>query len=134
MNPLAIVEIGARLLDKIIPDKDARQKAQFELMRAAQDQEFQLALGQLKVNEAEAQNPNLFVAGWRPFIGWTCGFGLVYNFLIYPLLQWLIVVTGAEIVPPPLFSENLMELVLGMLGLGALRTYEKFKGVERNKL
>lgn len=134
MNPLAIIEIGARLLDKIIPDKDARAKAQVELMRAAQDADFQLALGQLKVNEKEAEHPSLFVAGWRPFIAWACGLGLVYNFLIYPLLLWLIAVTGSTIVPPPLFSENLMELVMGMLGLGALRTYEKFKGVERNNL
>lgn len=129
MNPLAILEIGARLLDKIIPDKDAREKAQAELFKAAQDQEFQLALGQLKVNEAEASNPNMFVAGWRPFIGWTCGIGLVYNFIVYPLLLWGVAVYGAQITPPPLFSDNLLELVLGMLGLGALRTYEKWKGV-----
>jgi hypothetical protein len=129
MNPLAIVEIGARLLDKIIPDKDARAKAQFELMRAAQDADLQLALGQLKVNEAEAGNTHVFVSGWRPFIGWTCGIGLVYNFILYPILLWFIAVTGAELTPPPLFSENLMELVMGMLGLGALRTYEKWKGV-----
>ena len=134
MNPLAIVEIGARLLDKIIPDKDAREKAQYELMRAAQDQDFQLALGQLKVNEQEASHPSLFVAGWRPFIGWTCGLGLVYNFIIYPLLLWAVAASGSGIEPPPLLSEYLMELVLAMLGLGALRTFEKYKGVERNKL
>lgn len=134
MTPLAIVEIGARLLDKIIPDKDAREKAKAELLRAAQDQDFQKAMGQVEVNKAEATHSSLFVAGWRPFIGWTCGVALVYNFVVYPLLQWLVVVAGAEIVPPPLFSENLMELVLGMLGLGALRTYEKMQGVSREKL
>ena len=134
MNPLAIVEIGARLLDKIIPDKDARAKAQFELMRVAQDADLQLALGQLKVNEAEAGHPSIFVAGWRPFIAWCCGLGLAYNFVIYPLLLWAVAVSGAQITPPPLFGENLMELVMGMLGLGALRTYEKWKGVERNSL
>ena len=131
MNPLAIVEIGARLLDKIIPDKDAREKAQAELLRAAQDQDFQLALGQLKINEKEAENPNLFVSGWRPFIGWVCAIGLVYNFLIYPLLLWAVAVLGLTLTPPPLFSNNLMELVLGMLGMGALRTFEKAKGVAR---
>lgn len=134
MNPLAIIEIGARLLDKIIPDKDAREKAQAQLLMAAQDHDFQLALGQLKVNEQEAQHPSIFVSGWRPFIGWACAFGLVYNFLVYPLLLWIVAVSGAVITPPPLFSDNLMELVLGMLGLGALRTYEKFKGVSREKL
>lgn len=131
MTPLAIVEIGARLLDKIIPDKDARDRAQFELMRAAQDQDFQLALGQLKINEMEAQHRSLFVAGWRPAIGWICVAGLAYNFLLYPLLTWWAVSSGADFTPPPLLSENLMELVLAMLGLGALRTFEKFKGVTK---
>ena len=131
MNPLAIIEIGAKLLDKIIPDKDAREKAQFELMKAAQDQDFQLALGQIQVNTEEAKSASVFVSGWRPFIGWVCGFGLTYNFLIYPLLLWVISINGSTIKPPPLFSENLMELVLGMLGLGALRTYEKWKGVTK---
>jgi len=131
MNPLAIVEIGARLLDKIIPDKDARDKAQAELLRAAQDQEFQLAFAQIKVNEAEAQNGNLFVSGWRPAVGWVCVVGLSYNFVIYPLLLWVVASTGAEFKPPSLLSDTLMELVLGMLGLGALRTVEKWKGVAR---
>ena len=131
MNPLAILEVGARLLDKVIPDKDAREKAQFELMRAAQDQDFQLALQQIKVNEAEAQHSSIFVAGWRPAIGWVCVAGLSYNFLFYPLLTWLIAVQGLEIKPPSLLSDHLMELVLGMLGLGALRSFEKIKGVAK---
>jgi hypothetical protein len=131
MNPLDIITIGAKLLDKIIPDKDAREKAQADLLKAAQDQDFQKALAQIEVNKAEAQHSNLFVSGWRPAVGWTCVVGLVYNFIIYPLLLWFIAVTGSSIEPPPMFSENLMELVLGMLGLGALRTYEKFKGVNR---
>jgi hypothetical protein len=131
MTPLAIIEIGARLLDKIIPDKDARAKAQAELLRAAQDQEFQLALGQIEVNKMEAQSPHWFVAGWRPAVGWICVCGLTYNFVIYPLMLWFVAVFGYGFTPPPLLSENLMELVLGMLGLGALRTAEKWRGVAR---
>jgi len=131
VNPLALVEIGARLLDKIIPDKDARDKAQAELLRAAQDQDFQKAIAQIEVNKVEAQHTSLFVAGWRPAIGWICVIGLGYNFLLYPMMTWLVVVTGAEFTPPPLLSENLMELVMGMLGLGALRSFEKWKGVAR---
>ena len=131
MNPLAVVEIGARLLDKIIPDKEAREKAQAELLKAAQEQDFQLVLSQIKVNEAEAQNSNLFVAGWRPAVGWICVAGLAYNFVIYPLLLWAVAATGAEFKPPSLLSDTLMGLVLGMLGLGALRTAEKWKGVAR---
>lgn len=131
MTPLAIIEVGGRLLDKIIPDKDAREKAQAELLKAAQDQDFQKAIAQIEVNKAEAQHTSLFVAGWRPAIGWICVVGLGYNFLIYPMLTWLVVITGAEFSPPPLLSENLMELVMGMLGLGALRSFEKWKGVAR---
>lgn len=131
MNPLAIIEIGARLLDKIIPDKDAREKLQFELVKASQDQDFQLALGQLQVNTEEAKSPSPFVSGWRPYIGWVCGIALTYNFLIYPLMLWFIAVYGSDIKPPPLFSEYLMELVMGMLGLGTLRTFEKWKGVTK---
>lgn len=131
MNPLAIIEIGARLLDKIIPDKDAREKLQFELIKASQDQDFQLALGQLQVNTEEAKSPSAFVSGWRPYIGWVCGIALTYNFLIYPLMLWFIAVYGSDIKPPPLFSEYLMELVMGMLGLGTLRTFEKWKGVTK---
>jgi hypothetical protein len=131
MNPLAIIEIGARLLDKIIPDKDAREKLQFELIKASQDQDFQLALGQLQVNTEEAKSPSPFVSGWRPYIGWVCGIALTYNFLIYPLMLWFIAVYGSDIKPPPLFSEYLMELVMGMLGLGTLRTFEKWKGVTK---
>jgi hypothetical protein len=132
MNPLAIVEIGARLLDKIIPDKDARAKAQAELLKAAQDQDFQLALAQIEVNKQEAQHTNLFVAGWRPAVGWICVCGLTYNFILYPMMLWFVAVFGYGFTPPPLLSENLMELVLGMLGLGVLRTAEKWKGVARS--
>lgn len=131
MNPIALIEIGGRLLDKIIPDKDAREKAQAELLRAAQDQDFQKAIAQIEVNKMEAQHTSLFVAGWRPAIGWICVIGLGYNFLLYPMMTWLVAVSGAEFTPPPLLSENLMELVMGMLGLGALRSFEKWKGVAR---
>ena len=131
MNPLDIVHIGAKLLDKIIPDKDAREKAQAELDKAAQDQDFQKAIGQLEVNKIEAASTNWWVAGWRPAVGWVCVVGLCYNFLIYPLLTWAVAAFALGFTPPPLLSDNLMELVLGMLGLGALRTVEKWQGVAR---
>ena len=132
MIPVAILELGAKLLERVIPDADARAKAQAELLKASQDQDFQLSLGQIEINKVEAASANIFVAGWRPFIAWCCGFGLAYNFLIYPLLLWIIAISNQNIHPPELFSDNLMELVLGMLGLGGLRTVEKIKGVERN--
>jgi hypothetical protein len=127
---LSIIEIGAKLLDKIIPDKDAREKAQAELLKAAQDQDFQLALAQIKVNEEEAKSENLFKSGWRPAIGWICVFGLAYNFVIYNILLWFINIYQLNVTPPALMSDILMELVFALLGLGSLRTFEKIKGVK----
>lgn len=127
---LSIIEIGAKLLDKVIPDKDAREKAQAELLKAAQDQDFQLALAQIKVNEEEAKSENLFKSGWRPAIGWICVFGLAYNFVIYNMLLWFINIYKLNVTPPALMSDILMELVFALLGLGSLRTFEKIKGVK----
>lgn len=79
---------------------------------------------QTKINEIEAQHRTVFVAGWRPFIGWICGIALAYNFVIRDLLIWII---KPETVPPALQMEHLMTVLLGMLGLGGLRTYEKVK-------
>jgi hypothetical protein len=127
---LSILEIGAKLLDKVIPDKEAREKAQAELIRAAQDQDFQLALAQIKVNEEEAKSENLFKSGWRPAIGWICVFGLAYNFVIYNILLWFINIYRLNVTPPALMSDILMELVFALLGLGSLRTFEKIKGIK----
>ncbi len=130
MIPLAIIELGAKLLDKVIPDKDAREKAQAELLKAANDQDFQLSLAQIRVNEEEAKSENIFKSGWRPAIGWICVFGLAYNFVIYNLLLWIVATFNIAITPPALMSDILMELVFAMLGLGSLRTFEKVKGIK----
>lgn len=127
---LSIIEIGAKLLDKVIPDKDARERAQAELLKAANDQDFQLSLAQIRVNEEEAKSDNIFKSGWRPAIGWICVFGLAYNFVIYNLLLWLVATFSINITPPALMSDILMELVFAMLGLGSLRTFEKVKGIK----
>ena len=132
MFPIAaILDIGSKILERVIPDKTARDAAQAELLKAAQSNDFQLALGQIEINKVEAQSSNLFVSGWRPACGWICVVALSYNFLVYPLLLWAVAVYHIQMTPPPLFSENLMELVLGMLGLGGLRTYEKVSGVSK---
>lgn len=79
---------------------------------------------QTKINEIEAGHRTVFVAGWRPFIGWVCGFALAYNFVIRDLFIWAL---NPETVPPALQMEHLMTVLLGMLGLGGLRTFEKIK-------
>lgn len=124
----------SELLGKFIPDATERQKLAHEIATMAQKNAHENAMAQIEVNKTEAQHSSVFVAGWRPFIAWCCGIGLCYNFILYPLLLWVVALYQLNITPPPLFSDNLMELVMGILGLGAMRTYEKFKGVERNKL
>jgi hypothetical protein len=133
MNPLAVIEIGAKLLDKIIPDKEAREKAQAELLRASQEQDFVLTLAQIQINQEEAKSSNWFVAGWRPFIGWTCGSAFAYHFVVQPLLIFLFAVSGYAVPELPSFDmASLLTVLGGLLGLGSLRTFEKFKGVARD--
>lgn len=78
---------------------------------------------QNEVNKIEAQHRSIFVAGWRPFIGWVCGVALLYNFILRDIIAWL----SPNIMPPALQMEHLLTVLLGMLGLGGLRTYEKLK-------
>ena len=127
---LSILEIGAKLLDKVIPDKDAREKAQAELIKAAQDQDFQLALAQIKVNEEEAKSDNIFKSGWRPSIGWTCSVAFILHFVAFPIINFVIVALGYKEVVISFDMATLMTVLGGLLGIGGLRTYEKIKGMK----
>ncbi len=127
---LSILEIGAKLLDKVIPDKDAREKAQAELIKAAQDQDFQLALAQIKVNEEEAKSDSLFKSGWRPSIGWTCSVAFILHFVAFPIINFVIVSLGYKEVVISFDMATLMTVLGGLLGIGGLRTYEKIKGIK----
>lgn len=125
----------AKILDKIIPDPQAKAQAQLELLRLQQAGEFkelevglQLALSQTEVNKIEAASPNLFVSGWRPAVGWVCVLGLVYQYLGQPLLTWASLAFDIP-APPSLDLGDLVILLGGMLGLGTLRTVEKRAGV-----
>ena len=127
---LSILEIGAKLLDKVIPDKEAREKAQAELIKAAQDQDFQLALAQIKVNEEEAKSDSLFKSGWRPYVGWTCATSFSLHFVIFPIINFFIVALGYKEVVISFDMTTLATTLFGLLGLGGLRTYEKIKGIK----
>ena len=127
---LSILEIGAKLLDKVIPDKDAREKAQAELIKAAQDQDFQLALAQIKVNEEEAKSENIFKSGWRPSIGWTCSVSFMLHFVVFPIVDKIMVSLGHQALAIPFDMTTLMTVLGGLLGIGGLRTYEKVKGLK----
>lgn len=135
---LPLIEIGARLLDKVIPDPQAKAAAQLELIRlqqagelAAMDADVRLAMGQIEVNKAEAESPDFFRGGWRPAVGWTCAGGLFYQIIARPLLGWIALNAWGWSTPPALEMDTLMTLLFGLLGLGAFRTVEKVKGTTR---
>jgi len=120
------------LLDKFIEDKDQKAKLAHDLATMAERHAQELAKGQLEINKAEAQHRSLFVAGWRPFVGWTCGVALAYHFIIAPLVLFATAYAGVEIPTLPEFDMgSLLTVLMGMLGLGGLRTFEKFKGVAK---
>jgi hypothetical protein len=124
------ITAGIGLVDtfigKFVKDKDLAQK----LKAAAKSEEFsgelQLLVGQMEINKVEAAHKSLFVAGSRPFIMWVCGIGLLYNVLLYPVLNiWFDM--------PPIDTELLYPPLMGLLGLGAMRSFEKAKGVARER-
>lgn len=135
IDPISIaLDIGSKIIDKIWPDPAQKAQAQLELFKLQQSGELaqltaetDLAKAQATVNAAEAANQNLFVSGWRPFIGWTCGSGLAYQFIFSPLLTWGAALYGHPVVAPTLDMGTLITLLMGMLGLGAMRTTEKLK-------
>ncbi len=117
---------------RFIPDKGKRAEAKeaFEMqMLAAMTG---LVEGQLRINMKEAEHGSIFVAGWRPAIGWICGIALAWSFVLQPMATWTILVAGVELPELPVIELGpLLSILLGMLGLGGLRTYEKRLGVAR---
>lgn len=136
MNPLlvgGIFDIFGKVFDRVWPDESKKAEAQMMLLKMQQEGAFKqieadlsLALAQSDTNKIEAAAPDLFTRGWRPFIGWVCGMGLAYQFLLRPLL---IGTTGHPY--PALETDTLLTLLFSMLGLGAYRTAEKIKGVKK---
>ena len=117
------------LLDKFIPDADEKARIAHELATMGERHAQELAKGQLEINKAEAASRNMFVAGWRPFIGWTCGIALFWHFVGLPMTIFFVSWFSVEIPTLPTFEmETLMTVLMGMLGLGGLRTFEKVKG------
>ena len=118
------------LLDKFIEDKDKKNAIAHELATMAERHAQELAKGQLEVNKTEAAHKNLFVAGWRPAVGWVCCLGMASNFLVIPLANFALALSGSSVVVPLIDLSTMLPVLMGMLGLGGLRTYEKTKGVK----
>ena len=114
------------LLDKFIPDADEKAKLAHEIATMAQKQAHESSIAQVRVNEKEAQHRSIFIAGWRPFVGWTCGIALFYHFIVQPILVFFMDK------PAPSFDmSTLSTILMGMLGLGGLRTFEKYKSIAK---
>ncbi len=136
MLPLLIPFLGP-IVDKLvglIPDPAAREKAKMEveLQLATQENDMIKAFlasdqAQAAINAEEAKNPNLFIAGWRPFLGWTFGSSFAWVYVLQPIISFILNAVGHPIVLPTLDMSQMMPLVTGMLGLAGMRTYEKIK-------
>ena len=125
-----IAPILGYVLDLFFPDKEKAAEAQRAIESALLENAAQINLAQIEVNKAEAQHRTIFVAGWRPFIGWVCGIALAWHFVGVPVTIFFIAWAGAEVPELPAFDMNsLMTVLMGMLGLGGLRTFEKMKGL-----
>jgi len=120
------------LLDKFVEDKDQKNKLAHELATMADRHAQELAKGQLEINKAEASHRSIFVAGWRPFLGWILASAMGWHFIFAPVTIFVCAYLGVDIPELPVFDmDSLMTVLLGMLGLGGLRTAEKIKGVSK---
>ena len=128
----ALIGPATELIGKFVEDKDQKNKLAHEIATMAERHAQELAKGQLTINAEEAKSRNVFVAGWRPFIGWTCGIALLAHFLIFPSADVVTAYMGIEPVAYPAFDmDSLMTILLGMLGLGGMRSFEKSKGLTK---
>ena len=134
---IALIDPISHLLDKLIPDPDARARAQEELRKADREEDLEalkLAItsdqAQAASDQQEAGNASLFVCGWRPFIGWVCGVAFAYHFILQPLLAFTLMSVHRPVSLPAFDMQTLTTVLMGMLGLGSLRTLEKLRGVQ----
>jgi len=127
----AALSLGSTLIDRLVPDKTAAAAAKIQLIEMQTKGELDQITGQLTVDQAEAGSKSTFVAGWRPFVGWACGAAFVYVYILQPFMQFALVAfkVNFDIAKmPALDIADMMPVLLGMLGLGAMRSYDKTSG------
>jgi hypothetical protein len=130
LDPLsALLDVGSKVIDRVWPDPEKAAAAKLELFKLQQSGELAMIAGQMEINKVEAANPSVFVSGWRPAIGWICGAGFGVQFVIGPLAEWGAALYGHPVKFPQMDTGTMMPLLLGMLGLGGMRTAEKIQGV-----
>jgi hypothetical protein len=126
INPIS------NLLDKFVPDATERQKLAHEIATMAEKNVHEISMAQIEVNKTEAASSSIFKGGWRPFIGWVCGVAFAYHFVLQPFLIFVLTTLGQPVPYLPEFDmASLMTVLGGLLGLGGLRTFEKYKGVTK---
>lgn len=134
MAILDFLNIGMKIIDKVLPDPEQKAQAQLALLKLQQDgdlaelnAEIQLATSQTDINKIEAASDDNFTRRWRPFIGWICGMAFCYHFIIQPFIVFIMASFGHNIVLPIFNMDTLNTVLMGLLGLGTMRTFEKFK-------
>ncbi len=126
----SVVGVAGKVLDKFVEDKDLKTKLNAEL----KSQIISLDLAQAQANIEQAKSSSVFIAGARPAIMWICAFGLGWQFIFQPITVWMFAVMDSDLVLPIFETEGLMPLTLSLLGLGGMRSFEKYKGIQRNNL
>lgn len=127
-----LIPILGTALDKVIPDNVQKEVAKKELEKALVDNANLINLETIKTNQVEANHRSVWVAGWRPAIGWSCSLGIAWLFIGHPIATWIVMLTGHnEMVMPTIPTDILLELTFAMLGMAGLRTFEKLKGVSK---
>ena len=124
----SIMDVAGRFLPE---DKEKRAAAEREIEAKLTDSLANIDLAQLDINKTEAAHRSLFVAGWRPFIGWSCGVALAYTYIVQPILTFGLAQSGYLVDLPAVDISQMMPVLMGMLGLGGLRSWEKVKGVSK---
>lgn len=124
----SVMEVAGRFLPE---DKEKRAAAEREIEAQLTTHLAKIDLAQLDINKTEAAHRSIFVAGWRPFIGWSCGVALAWNYIAQPILVFTLAQTGNLVELPALDMSQMMPVLMGMLGLGGLRTFEKYKSVSK---
>ena len=136
----SLFDFGGKIIERLWPDKAQADAAKLELFRLQQSGELQamqveagIVMAQIKVNETEAAHPSLFVSGWRPAIGWVCGLACAWNWVGISIVDTVCRINGTPLALAPADVAEMMPVLLGLLGLGAMRTYERVNNVHRTK-
>ena len=128
----SILPAVTNVIGRFLPeDKEAKAKAEREIEQQLTTHLANNDLAQLDINKTEAAHRSIFVAGWRPFIGWTCGVALAWTYVMTPILNFILAQTGHLMELPAMDMSQMMPVLMVMLGLGGLRTFEKFKKVSK---